>query len=409
MKDDPGQPPEESSAASVAEPSRPAAAPSIDVFLGEPSRDISHWEWLWAGDHRFPAQGSHGGLFGRFLRFGKRLLRPFVKTPVNDLWERQRVFNLILLELLETRRAKTEQTLAGHTETLAELDRRTRDGLAEVMAHNDALFALVDQKLDRYRRESQQLWHRLGAFIAASEAAPPKPLVEVQRQQGYLDLEARYRGSEEEIAGRLAAYLPYLEGRGEILDLGCGRGESLAVFTAHGLEARGIDASAEMVARCRDKGLRAEEADLFEHLQSLEPGSLGAVVSYHVIEHLPATAVERLVRLAWRALKPGGALILETPSPLSLTMASRNFWIDPTHIRPVHPASLEISFRGAGFEPVHRLDLHPFPDDQRLPEIDLQKLPQAQRPLADEVNRLRDMLDDLLFGYRDFAMVGEKP
>ena len=409
MKDDPGQRPAASPPASVEGEPRTPAAPSIDAFLGEPTRDISHWEWLWAGDHAFPVQGHHGGLFGRFLRFGKRLLRPFVRTPVSDLWDRQRVFNLILLELLETRRAKSEQTLASHAETLAELDRRTRDGLAEVMAHNDALFALVDQKMDRYRRQSRELWHRLGAFIAASEADPPKPLSEVQRQQGYLDLEERYRGSEDEIAGRLAAYLPYLEGRGEILDLGCGRGESLAVFTAHGLEARGIDASAEMVARCRDKGLRAEEADLFEHLQGVTPGSLGAVVSYHVIEHLPATAVERLVRLAWRALAPGGALILETPSPLSLMMASRNFWIDPTHVRPVHPASLEVTFRSAGFEPVHRLDLHPFPDDERLPEIDLQKLPEAQRQLADQVNRLRDILDDLLFGHRDFALVGEKP
>ena len=387
----------------------PRDEPTIEAFLGEPTRSVSHWEWLWSGDHRFPAQSRHGGLLGRFLSRCKRLLRPFVKAPVADLWDRQRVFNLILLELLETRHAHTQQVLSSHAEMLTTLDHRTTQGLADVMAHNDALFALVDQKLDRYRRQSRELWHRLGAFIAATEADPPQPLSEVQREQGYLDLEARYRGTEAEIGARIAAYLPYLEGRGEILDLGCGRGESLAVFGAHGLDARGIDASAEMVARCREKGLRAEVADLFEHLQAVQEGSLGAVVSYHVIEHLPATAVERLVRLAWRALAPGGVLILETPSPLSLMMASRNFWIDPTHVRPVHPASLEITFRGAGFEPVHRLDLHPFPEDERLPQIDLSQLPEAQRPLADEINRLRDILDDLLFGHRDFAMVGEKP
>jgi O-antigen chain-terminating methyltransferase len=102
-------------------------------------------------------------------------------------------------------------------------------------------------------------------------------------------------------------------------------------------------------------------------------------------------------------------LILETPSPLSVVMAARNFWIDPTHQRPVHPASLEVTFREAGFEPVHRLDLHPFPEDERLPEIDVSRLAADQRDLADQVNRLRDLLDDLLFGARDFGMVGVKP
>ena len=164
-----------------------------------------------------------------------------------------------------------------------------------------------------------------------------------------------------------------------------------------------------MVARCREKGLKAEVGDLFEALASRPEGELGAIVSFHVIEHLPATLVPRLVRLAWRALKPGGILILETPSPLALAMSARDFWMDPTHRRPVHPAHLETTFREAGFEPVHRVDLHPFPEDQGLPEIDLNRLPEEQRELGDQVNRMRDILDDLLFGDRDFGMVGVKP
>ena len=75
----------------------------------------------------------------------------------------------------------------------------------------------------------------------------------------------------------------------------------------------------------------------------------------------------------------------------------------------VHPASLEVTYREAGFEPVHRLDLHPFPEDERLPEIDVARLAAGQRELAGQVNRLRDLLDDLLFGARDFGMVGYKP
>ncbi len=41
--------------------------------------------------------------------------------------------------------------------------------------------------------------------------------------------------------------------------------------------------------------------------------------------------------------------------------------------------------------------------------IDLGRLADDQRELADQINRLRDILDDLLFGARDFGMVGVKP
>ncbi len=385
------------------------AEPSIDLFLGEPTRDLGHWAWLWTQDRTFPVGSRRGGFLGRCVKLLKRLLRPVVRIPVNDLWDRQRIYNLILLETLNRQAAEVRAELDVHARHLEELDARTTVGFADVMRHNDALFARVDQKLDRYRREARDLWNRLGAFIAAAEASPPQPLAAAQREQSYLDLELRYRGSEPEIAERISAYLPYLEGKGEVLDLGCGRGEALELFAAHGFAARGVDSSQEMVALCREKGLTAEQADLFDHLARVGEGTLGGVVSFHVIEHLPPDSLERLTRLAWRALAPGGVLILETPSPLSVVMAARNFWIDPTHLRPVHPASLEVTFREAGFEPVHRIDLHPFPDDERLPEIDLAALPPDQQPLADQFNRMRDVLDGLLFGCRDFGMVGVKP
>jgi O-antigen chain-terminating methyltransferase len=164
-----------------------------------------------------------------------------------------------------------------------------------------------------------------------------------------------------------------------------------------------------MVQLCRDRGLEAKVGDLFAVLSGLPEGSLGGVVSFHVIEHLPAAALDRLVRLAYRALQTGGVLILETPNPLSVVVAARNFWLDPTHVRPVHPESLKLMYELAGFDPVERLDLRPFPESERLPEIDLAKLPEEQRPLADQVNRLRDRLDEVLFGYQDFGMVGKKP
>lgn len=386
-------------------------APGIDDFLGEPTRDLADWRWLWSGDRAFPIR-SHRGVWGRLLVAWKRLLRPLFKTPLNDLFERQQVFNLILLERLQ----KLDELSREYAERLAALEKRAAyiqelnaRGLHELTTHHDALFALLDQKLDRYRRRTELYNQSLGAAVALAEQGKPAALAERQREVAYVALEERHRGSEPEIAERLRGYLPYLEGRGEVLDLGCGRGELLALLAERRIAARGVDGSREMVAHCRQLGLRAEQGDLFEALAGAPAESLGAVVSFHVIEHLPAEDLDRLVRLAWRVLRPGGVLVLETPNPLSLVVGARNFWLDPTHRRPVHPESLELAYELAGFDPVERLDLRPFAEEERLPELDLADFPAEQRELADRVNRLRDRLDDLLFGFQDFALVGVKP
>jgi O-antigen chain-terminating methyltransferase len=383
--------------------------PSLDDFLVEPTRDLNDWRWLWEGDHAFPVR-SHRGVFGRLIVAVKRLFRPLVKTPQNDLWERQRTFNLILLEHL----VRIDAARAIHQGRIEHLESLNSEGLQEIMRHNDALFARVDQKLDRYRREARDLLGSLGAALSVvQEVGPPvEAVARAHEEHGYLELERRYRGTEEEIRERIARYLPYLQAIPQgapVLDLGCGRGESLALLKDHGIPGRGVDSSARMVQLCRERGLTAEVGDLFATLAGAEEGSLGGVVSFHVIEHLPSGALDRLVRLAYRALQPGGALILETPNPLSVVVAARNFWLDPTHIRPVHPESLRLMYELAGFDPIERLDLRPFPEADRLPEIDLARLPEEQRPLADQVNRLRDRLDELLYGFQDFGMVGKKP
>ncbi|MFP3941575.1 MAG: class I SAM-dependent methyltransferase [Thermoanaerobaculia bacterium] len=392
--------------------------PAIEDFLGEPTRDLDAWYRLWSEDRPFPIRSHRPGLLARALVAAKRLLRPLVKAPQADLWDRQRVFNVILLEYL-----------GQHEERLGHLENFVPRALDDLLRHNDALFARVDQKLDRYRRESAELLDALGSALAvarggsggkdraaeeagAGEREAREALRRFRDEEAYLAFEERFRGTEEEIRARLRKHVERLEGAGElgeVLDLGCGRGEALSVLRDAGLAARGVDASARMVARCRERGLRAEEGDLFEALAAEPEGSLGAVVSFHVVEHLPASSLDRLVRLAWRVLAPGGVLLLETPNPLSVAVAARSFWLDPTHQRPVHPDTLELLLRGAGFEPVERVELHPFPEGARLPEIDVTALPEDQRTLADRVNRLRDVLDDLLFGCQDYAVVGRKP
>lgn len=394
-------------------PDRPEGArePGIETFLDEPTRDLRDWRWLWEGDHRFPIR-SHRGVLGRLLVAFKRLFRPLVKIPVNDLWERQRVYNLILQEHVDALLERVESArgdLQDHAHRLETLETARREDWSLVLRHNDALFARVDQKLDHYRGEARRLWGHLGAALAELEAADPVPLMRAREEYGYLELEHYHRGTREEILERFAPHLRYLEGRQRVLDLGCGRGEVLELLREKGIGGLGLDNNEQMVAVCRDKGLEAVQADLFDYLEEAEPATFDGVISLHVIEHLPVDSLDRLARLAWRALAPGGVVLLETPNPLSVVVAARNFWIDPTHRRPVHPESLKLLLELAGFEEVERLDLHPFTDTERLPEIDVAELPEEQRVLADRINDLRDRLDGLLYGAQDYAMVGIKP
>ncbi|HUO87341.1 MAG TPA: class I SAM-dependent methyltransferase [Thermoanaerobaculia bacterium] len=396
--------------------------PPLDLsrFGDEPTRDLGDWHRLWREDLAFPIV-SHRGPLGRLVVAVKRLLRPVFRAPVADLWDRQRVFNLILAEHVE----RLDALGRDLEHRLGDLEHFVPVGLDEALAHNDAVFARVDQKLDRYRREAHDLSAALASALAALPAAAervgsgspdgdaePAALAHALDERAYLELERRYRGTEEEIAQRLERYLAWLTrapaGK-PVLDLGCGRGEALAVLAAAGVPARGVDSSSEMVARCRERGLEAEVGDLFAVLAAAAPDSLGGVVSFHVVEHLPPASISRLVQLARRALAPGGFLVLETPNPLSLVVAARSFWLDPTHVRPVHPESLRLLFELAGFDPVEHLELRPFAPSERLPEIDLASVAAEQQALADRVNRLRDHLDDLLYGDQDYALVGTRP
>jgi SAM-dependent methyltransferase len=147
----------------------------------------------------------------------------------------------------------------------------------------------------------------------------------------------------------------------------------------------------------REKNLEVIDEDAVEHLRELEDATLDGIVASHVIEHLPASRVAELVALASEKLAPGGGLILETPNPESLVAGSINFHRDLTHVRPIHPETLAFLAESNGFAQVEIRRLSPVPDDERLP------IPEGAG-LEDVFARL----NELLYGYQDYAVVARK-
>ncbi len=161
----------------------------------------------------------------------------------------------------------------------------------------------------------------------------------------YRAFEDRYRGSRELISKRLEAYLPFIEPLKDIysspraLDLGCGRGEWLELLRREGFQATGVDFDAEMLAACTEHGLEVIEGDAIAYLRSQSDDSLCIVSGFHIVEHIAFEDLQTMVTEALRVLKPGGLLILETPNPENLAVGTNNFYLDPTHLRPI-PALL---------------------------------------------------------------------
>ena len=251
------------------------------------------------------------------------------------------------------------------------------------------------------RREAGWLRDRLAALeialdrvdartAPAADAAMPASQAAAQ-EAFYPALEQQFRGTRDDLRGRLAVYRPWIEAApaGTVADLGCGRGEWLELLREWGRDAVGVDANAVLAAQNRARGLDAVSGDAVGWLEAQPPGSLAAITSFHVVEHLPFGVLLALVERARRALMPGGLLILETPNPENLLVASHTFWIDPTHQRPLPPALLAFVVTHAGLSVEATPRLHP-------PE------PSGDTP-ADPV------LQQLLMQGRDYAVVARKP
>lgn len=188
--------------------------------------------------------------------------------------------------------------------------------------------------------------------------------------QFYRAFEERYYASEATIKSLRRQYLPFVEPLTQIysganaFDAGCGRGEWLELMQECGFDAEGVDLDEGMLTACREKGLQTTQADAITALLQLPSDSHAVISAFHVVEHISFDGLRAFVAEAFRVLKPGGILIMETPNPENIFVATRNFYLDPTHVRPIPQELLTFVAGFAGFARVKVLrmqeDIHLF-------------------------------------------------
>jgi SAM-dependent methyltransferase len=360
---------------------------------------------------------------GRLRRFVWRLVGPSLETQkrfnaaVTDHLNRNAAAHTVAAESLAaiievlgrelTALVRFQSLLIQSLQTItAYVDTKDRSlGGSEIRQH----VALTEQRLFALKRDVERAGTPGGTRPSREDAAFSGALDSVT----YVAFEDEFRGSREEIQRRVGGYLPLLSTASDVVDLGCGRGELLALLAGQGVAARGVDMNPAMVAVCQSRGLQVEQADALSYLDRQGDGTIGGLVAIQVVEHFTPAYLVKVLESAFHKMRPGAPLILETINP-ACWMAFFNTYIrDLTHRQPLHPDTLRHLVQASGFMHVDVQFREPVADADRLDRVESSgPLPsgreEAFAQAVGAINAHADKLNRLLFSWMDYAVVARR-
>lgn len=223
----------------------------------------------------------------------------------------------------------------------------------------------------------------------------------------YPEFEANFRGSREEVLRKQGSYLPFIQQLAidhehPVLDIACGRGEWLELLRENGIPAEGVELNHEFATRCKGNGLIVENADLFDFFSRAEGKTYKLITGFHIIEHLSLEQQQEFLEKALERLAPGGAMLLETPNPENTSVGCCDFYLDPTHVRPLPPLLLQFLVHQAGFSSPFIVRLNRF-----MVGTPLRLMPKSFQ-YADIFNQLVRLISTQLQQAPDYALIGFK-
>lgn len=130
---------------------------------------------------------------------------------------------------------------------------------------------------------------------------------------------------------------------------------------------------------------------------SYPDASAAYVYSSHLIEHMARWQAQEFLRECRRVLAPGAPLVMVTPNVATLSVGAHTFWLDPSHRRPIPPELFRFYLEVEGFADVA---LETFEASETRLSEDL--------PQGAQLENAR-LLNEVLFGHRDYAVIGRQP
>ncbi len=163
----------------------------------------------------------------------------------------------------------------------------------------------------------------------------------------YAHFEQSFRGTHDRVVELLTSYVSIFANSSRVIDVGCGRGEFLALLSDSGVPGVGVDIDEGMIgiARARDLEVHCQDGTDFLVSHSLE---FDALFSSQVVEHLAFEDLVAFLTCAKQHLMPNSTVVLETTNPYSAG-GLQAYRCDPTHKTLLFPEVLTVLVRACGF------------------------------------------------------------
>lgn len=292
-----------------------------------------------------------------------------------------------------------EELAAGFTEIQSRLE-AILSALRQQKAEADGQIRDLSGQIERLASENEQLRVRLKKI----ENLP------TDDDEFYHQFEEKFRGSEDLIRDRLRVYVPVIQqylpdwSKCRFVDVGSGRGEWLDILRENGAEDYvGVDLNGRQNALCEARGHKVVQMDCIQYLAAQPEHSVDLISGFQIIEHLCLSDLMELLRQSYRALKPGGVILFETPNPKNLMVGADSFYFDPSHKRPLDPSLTSFLVEWCGYSHVQCLDANSHPLSARI------EIPEWNKS-ADKLHLVQEFNDLkwLMYGPQDYAVIGVK-
>jgi len=370
---------------------------------------------LWAPHKPLPQPGVKGKL----IFIIQKLFSPLTRV----LFSTQMAFNAQVVHSLNDLKIYLARII-DLTANLAYLYRhylaKIQGDLDEVRETQRRLFRLLLRAMNQHRNIRRDIRHlgekstmeKVRGIMINPAETPANTLTPEDNETDdtlYLSFEDLHRGSREQIMERQRAYLLHFSQCRRVLDIGCGRGEFLELLKKSGVNGVGIDINPAMVSYCQALGLNVEKADAVAHLSETPAGHYDGIFCAQVVEHLTWPQILTLLRLSYEKLPEGGKILMETINPQCLTTFSGAFYLDPTHVKPVHPLTLQFACRAIGFSSSEIIFTSLIPDEMKLKEVDFfRRIGDVSDKLINVLNDNVIQLNELLYAPQDYAILAVK-
>lgn len=342
---------------------------------------------------------SHRPVLGKILIKGRQLLHGEVKRYVELIVGKQTRFNTHLAAAIN----KFDRKIEEHDERISKVFTIINEDIATINKDIENKIWIANQLEKRIKQQ----------HCALANSNDNQDDININ----YFVFKENIGMAWKELSGECVQKVPNvfddaLSVFGEcknVLEIGSGGGEFLQMLNQKGIKGYGIDINEDFVIYSKRKGVDVEHVDALTHLKSLPDKSLDGLFAAHVIEHLQLPDLMQLIELCYAKMQFGSHIILVTPNILNIAVSSNTFYMDPTHVNHIHPDVIKFILESYGFRDIQKRYYQPVPDELKLKKFDCEIISNIDdKKTYETMNNNIDVLNNLLFGYRDFAVIAKK-